>query len=294
MDAHASHSEPVVAICVVGWHYPDQFYEQLSKLAGVAIFVVSHRPAADVPPALYRYLPASCFSFEANIGYDWGCYQQFLDRGEWRKFDYIFFIHDDVIIKDSGFVAQCVAMLDQGYSVVGNGRVAPQPTDWPRLYPAAYAIAEHKPKRDFKHDGVRGSFFATTRAALEELGTFDVFWDPLRLTSGFGNWSARVSCAKFQAVCGEKCYAFLSETYCVSDYLYEFVRGGDEEGTSGPQSKFKRFAMVSITKIFTAYMKIYWQQGAFWQPLALVLLSPLIYWLSGQWLHPSAKRVLQR
>jgi hypothetical protein len=275
-------SEPRTAICVVGWHYPEHFYAELSQLPGAEIFVLSHRPTTAVPASVYAHIPPSHFSFEPNLGYDWGCYQQFLQQGEWTKFDYIFFIHDDVIIKDLHFVPRCIELLDDGYSVIGNGRVAP-PMQWPRHNPHAYAYASFKPPRDFQHDVVRGSFMATTRQALEKLQAFEVFWDRLHLTSGFGNWSTKASCAKWQYVCGDKCFGFLSEEYCISEYLHEFVRGGADETPAAIHNPPKTLIIMLITWICGIYMNVYWRKDArYWRPVVLWLLAPLIRLASSQ------------
>jgi hypothetical protein len=270
------HLQPAIAICVVGWHFQTPFYAQLSQLTDVAIYVVSHQPPAAVPSEIYAYLPPGNFVFAKNQGYDWGCFQQFLELGHWRAYDYIFFIHDDVVIKDAGFVPKCVELLDAGHSVVGNGRGAP-PLNWPRISTPCYAHATFKPAPDFVHDAVRGSFLATTRAALEKLGTFEVYWDPWQLTSGFGNWSTRASCAKWQYLCGERCFEFLSETYCESDYLLEYVRGGAEEGSEDPRDKRKRIAIAIITRLATIYMHLYWRTDARpWRAIALGMLTPFL------------------
>jgi hypothetical protein len=287
-------SEPSVAICVVGWHYPEHFYAQLSQFSDAEIFVLSHRSSAAVPASVYRHIQPSRFSFELNLGYDWGCYQQFLQKGEWVKFDYIFFVHDDVIIKSPRFVNRCIELLDAGYSVIGNGRVAP-PDQWPKIMPHVYAHASFKPPRNFKHDVVRGSFFATTRRALEKLAAFEVFWDPLHLTSGFGNWSTRATCAKWQHLCGENCFHFLSEEYCESEYLHEFVRGeADGHPTTGDHP-IKTLTIWLITRISALYMAIYWQEKAhYWQQFALWILSPLIRLVSGQQVSPALERRFAR
>lgn len=277
---------------MVGWHYPEQFYRQLSELVGVEVFVLSHRPSDAVPASIYQYIAPDRFSFEANLGYDWGCYQQFLQSNLWKKYEYIFFIHDDVLIKHTGFVDKCIELLNSGYCVIGNGRVA-APAAWPKLAPSAYAHACFKPPENFQHDVVRGSFFATTQQALEKLASFEVFWDPLHLTSGFGNWSTKASCAKWQYVCGDHCFHFLSEEYCVSDYLHEFVRGGLEQEavekdaslakpTTVITRKTKTLLIWLITQLATIYMYVYWRKGApVWRPVILRMLEPLIRFAAG-------------
>ncbi len=214
-----------VAFCIAGWHFPAPFYRELARAGGADCYVVAHRPAQSIPPEVCAAVGEARLFAEANYGYDWGCYQQFLERGLWRNYEVLFFMHDDIRVKDWGFVDACIERLERGASVVGNGRQAP-PAAWPARFPQSYAHAAWLPPRDFVHDTVRGSFFAATRRALEALGAFEVFWDRRRLSSGFGNWSLRASCARWQQRCGPRCFDFLSEEFCRSDYLEEMVRGG--------------------------------------------------------------------
>lgn len=276
-----STKDKFVAICIAGWHYNEEFYAQISQLPVAGIFVVSHRPPNLIPPYLYSYISPKQIFFEHNFGYDWGCYQQFLARKTWRNFETIFFMHDDLVIKDNSFTDRCIELL-QDYAVVGNGRVS-EKRDYPDTYPESYAHSSWKPpSRSFQHSAVRGSFFSTTREALQRLGKFEVFWDPLRLTSGFGNWSTRASCGKWEYILGENCFGFLAESYRESEYLLELERGGVGEIGRQVNSLRKQRQIQMIRDIARKFMSIYWkEQPVLSRILAISLLTPVIKVLSG-------------
>ncbi|MBX3011963.1 MAG: hypothetical protein KF832_10680 [Caldilineaceae bacterium] len=275
-----------IAICVTGWHFEEPFYRQLAQVEHADIFIIAHKPALQIPAYLQQYVQTARILVEANLGYDWGCYQQFLNKVAWHNYDYVFFIHDDVTIKDLGFIERSIALLHTDHLVIGNGRVAPK-RKWADEAPQCYAHASWKPARDAQHDVVRGSFFATTRQGLELLQCFEVFWDPLRLTSGFGNWSTKASCAKWEHRYGENCFGFLSEEYCHSQYLEEHVRGN-----TMPAAKSARLSMSTVllrlaTRVCGMYTTAYWQwQRTGTKPFSLLLLKRLVRFFSGN--HQSA------
>jgi len=273
-------SNPSIAICIAGWHYGPDFYAHIANLNLAQIFVISHKQPDEVPDYVFKYFQKEQFFFESNYGYDWGCYQQFLAKGLWRHFDYIFFIHDDITITDDGFIEACISLLNAGHSVIGNGRVAPK-NAWPNLVPQAYAHAVWKPpNRAFRHDVVRGSFFATSRADLEKLGAFEVYWDPYHLSSNFGNWSTRASCARWEYFCGENCFQFLSENYCESDYIVESIRGG--QGITEIDSPIRKAAIHLIRSSFNLYMTMHWREhSALAKTILLKLMTPYVRRVSG-------------
>lgn len=213
-----------LAICVAGWRFTADVYRRLQAVEDADLYVVAHRPVTAVPADLFTYVPRQNVLFAPNLGYDWGCYQQFLEWAAWQEYATICFMHDDVEIRSGQLFERCRGLLGGGCSVVGNGRVAARQA-WPRLAPHSYAHASWLPDPDFVHDVVRGSFFMTTRPALVALDHFEVYWDPWRLTSGFGNWSTKATCAKWEARLGPDCFGFLSESYLSSPYLVEHVRG---------------------------------------------------------------------
>jgi hypothetical protein len=248
-----------IAFCITGWHYPTDFYTQIKNIPGVDIFVISHKPIKSLPDFVLKTLPAERVLVKPNYGYDWGCFQQFLETHSWQSYDYIFFMHDDISILNLGFVDACIELLGEGYSVVGNGRPFDK-RDWPRTHALYYAHASWQlPSLSFEHDVVRGSFFATRKDVLEKMGSFEVFWDRFHLNVGFGNYSLLATSGKFGAVFGEKTFAYLSEAYRTSPYIIEFERGEDTRENKSEEKKdrrylFNHFFMPWYKKLSNAYI----------------------------------------
>jgi len=216
-----------IAICVTGWHFGYEFYSQICQLQDTDVFIVSHKKRSSIPRFIFELFPENHILIRKNIGYDWGCYQQFLETGIWKNYQYVFFMHDDVKILDLGFVDESIHLLTSGCTFVGNGRNSDK-QDWPKTHLACYAHSSWKPPSlSFQHDTMRGSFFVTTSNTLQKLGKFEVFWDRFGLTIRFGNWSLISSGGKMQALFGDKAFGFLSNNYLTSSFIEEYERGGN-------------------------------------------------------------------
>jgi len=249
-----------IAFCVTGWHFSAVFYTQIKAIPGVDLFVVSHQPRESIPEAILEILPAEKLLIKPNYGYDWGCFQQFLETNLWQAYDYLFFMHDDIRIVNPAFVQACIKLLEQGYSVVGNGQPFTK-KDWPKTHTAYYAHAAWQlPSLNFEHAVVRGSFFATRKEVLTKMKSFEVFWDRLRLTIGFGNYSLMATSGKFGEIFGEKAFVFLAETYRASPYIIEFERGEDTtEDQPTKENKDQRYLLNHLfmpwfNRLSTAYV----------------------------------------
>lgn len=214
-----------LCFCIAGWAFDEAVYARLRE-AGADLFAVCHHLPPEAAGRLGRYLPQERILRRPNLGYDWGCYQQFLQRGEWRRYEAVFFLHDDLEIYSLDFIPHALELLQAGAAVVGNGLNHPA-TAWPRTHTQCYAHSRWlPPSLDFEHQTVRGSFFAASAPALERVEAFEVFWDPRRIQIRFGNHSQIATCGKFQQGCGEGCFAFLGQEYRRSPYLLEQERGG--------------------------------------------------------------------
>jgi hypothetical protein len=230
-----------IAFCITGWHYPVNFYKQVTSMPGIDIFVISHKPLKDLPNSILKILPNKNIIVRPNYGYDWGCFQQFVETSIWQSYDYIFFMHDDINILDTSFVSACIALLEQGYAVVGNGRPF-EKLDWPSTHTAYYAHASWRlPSLQLEHGVVRGSFFATKKDVLEKLKSFEVFWDRLHLSIGFGNYSLIATSGKFGEMYGKKAFAYLSKVNRASPYIVEFERGQDTEKNKSPKKPDRHY-----------------------------------------------------
>jgi len=215
-----------ICFCLAGWHFERAMLKLLAELPGADTYIVSHRPLEQVPSFVTGQLAHDRLLCFPNLGYDWGCYQQFINTNIWRQYDVIFFMHDDLLIQDLAFVGHALELLDGGFHVIGNGRNSSF-YDWPHRQPYSYAHSHWiPPSLEFLHDTVRGSFLALPKDALARLGSFEVFWDPFHMSVGWGNRSLIASSGKMQFLFGEKTFAFLSDDYLVSDYIEEMERGG--------------------------------------------------------------------
>jgi hypothetical protein len=162
-------------------------------------------------------------------------------------------MHDDLTIKDIGFVEACVALMRGGYKVIGNGRNS-RKLDFLVTHLHAYAHSSWMPPSvSFRHDTVRGSFFGTSREVLEKVRSFEVFWDRFHLHIRFGNWSLLSTCGKLQWLFGEKTFGFLSEDYRRSPFIVEEERGGPNSRTRRKVKKLER----EIVKRFDATCRRY-------------------------------------
>lgn len=252
-------------VCVAGWHFHGDVFEAVGALRrafDATVYVVSHRPLGEVPPGVFRIVGEDRVLARPNLGYDWGCYQQFLETGLWRAHPYVFFMHDDVVVRDIAFVPASIARLEGGARFVGNGRNAAK-DDWPATHAHCYAHAAVRPPGPaFRHPTVRGSFLATTREALDGLGAFEVFWDPLRISDRYGNWSVVATGARMAVRFGPDCVAFLSDTSLESDHLVELVRG-DPAADRPPASQSRPAALAMAWQVALArrYMRLCWSPG---------------------------------
>jgi hypothetical protein len=214
-------------VCIVGWHFTPDVYQKLAAVSGLKLFVLSHKSGGETPAWLNKLVGTENIFYRPNLGYDWGAYQQFIESGVYRDFSHLFFLHDDVQIKDVRFIEACEALLAQGHKIVGNGKNSDCCNWFKMMAPAVYAHSNWLPADAFFcHKTVRGSFWATTREVIDRIAPLEIFWDRFHLADGFGNHSLIATCGKAEWLFGEKCFAFLGETYLESRFITEAVRGG--------------------------------------------------------------------
>jgi hypothetical protein len=265
---------PDCVFCVLGWHFHRPVLEQLAGIARGVVYILSHRPAGDVPGFVSGLIQADHIITRPNIGYDWGGYQQFLETGVWRNYRYVFFLHDDLIISDTGFVERCIGMLEDGRKVIGNGLI--RQDHWPQSRVECYAHASWgPPPTKWRHRVIRGSFIATKRESLEILNGFDVFWDRFRLSIGFGNWSLVATCGKMQRVFGSEFVGYLGDSYGVSPYVTELQAGGISE----EENRRRRRRSSVLAAIFKMCARAYvWCRRSPWR-MPLGVFPGLPVWL---------------
>jgi hypothetical protein len=159
-----------LAVVAGGWHWPAHFFQQAARIfSGADLFVVAHRnpelkivreekrevlasvtgPLGALDRELYSAFPSIPDLLRLNWTYeeapntvgDWGFFNQWLDRHDFRKYDVILNCHDDTYLRGPAFP------LDGDWLILGNGTY-PQAPD-------AY---------------VRGSFEFWKREMLEMIG----------------------------------------------------------------------------------------------------------------------------
>jgi hypothetical protein len=212
---------------VAGWHLGVDVFRRL-KVGGIPnVHLASHRTWNEIPAEVVEAVGAERVHVFPNLGYDWGAFRQFCDAGLHRDFEYVIFMHDDVEILDPRLFDAAITQLVDGAAVVGNGRNSER-NDWVSLgegHSYAHAV-ELPPHLGFAHETVRGSFFAMRSRTIDELGGFDVFWDPFHLMVETGNLSLIATCSRIAARHGDRAFAFLGDADCRSEFLIEAVRGG--------------------------------------------------------------------
>ena len=204
----------------------NELVDRLDTIPGVRLYLLCHRSEGDVPGPIRDRL-GDRLPLRPNLGYDWGACQQFIAAGIHRRHRYVAFMHDDVELLDDELFAAAIRRLDEGATVVGNGRNNAV-RDWHEAgesHAYAHSMAS-PPPRGFRHDTVRGSFLALRSATIDEIGGFEIFWDPYRLMLETGNFSLVATAAKLAQLGGPRAFEFLSEESLRSDYLIEEVRGG--------------------------------------------------------------------
>lgn len=169
-------------------------------------------------------------------------------------------MHDDLKIHDLGFVEEARKLL-KSHAVIGNGRGQGSVSfSGVRSHPYAYAHSSWKPDTfDFQHHTVRGSFFATTRSVIEQLRSFEVYWDPFKIFIEFGNWSTKATCGKIEAVFGQDSFGYLSDVFGHSKYITEYIRG-EEGGDLDQSTDFKRYFYKLLKRLSRVYLEIYYRE----------------------------------
>lgn len=227
-----------VKFIVVGWHF-DSFSDLVQKLKllnesneELDVFWSCHREPSQTIKENFSY------KVFPNLGLEDGAYQQALDFLNIPDETILFLIHDDLLIKDFGFIEESMLKLSQGYAFVGNGRNYPAYIDLNKLVRGKNIMEFIKPEAQHLFNKsetvltIRESYMCTTRKYLKDIYDFEVVWEEPQPDvngnyhiGGIGNLQQSLLGYKINRVFGPNKVSYLSDTYQDSHYLYEYARG---------------------------------------------------------------------
>lgn len=206
--------------CLLGWHFYEEFYENIYKAEGKK-YIISHRPhefLAGLP--FYAKIQSDVFCCE-NRGLEWGGYQQFNAMKLYEPYDFVIYCHDDLIIKDTGFVnALRQKFTDPKVKVVGNGRNG---SDWEFRYEKYKFRMPYAEADDFLVRTVRGSFFAARTEIFKTIENFPVQHRSKKMSGG--NIALRSFGYLVSKHFGREAIAYLADEHLETKYLVEMRRG---------------------------------------------------------------------
>jgi hypothetical protein len=212
-----------MCFCVLGWHYPDDFYERLYQIP-LDTFVISHRDAGYLAgrPLLERI--RSDLHIMPNEGLDWGGYEQFNELIDLSRYDVVIYCHDDIEIKSTAFPAAVVEKLrDPRVMVVGNGNNG---ADSEFRYGKYRHVMRWRDDDEFLVRTVRGSFFAARTEMFDRIGGFPVEWAASEKKMKKGNVSLRNFGYIVTKTYGREAIDYLEpESWLETRYLIEMRRG---------------------------------------------------------------------
>ena len=251
-----------IQFIIVGWHFAHkEWNENLKELNdandNINVFWSCHQEPTDYIKENFDH------KVFFNAAEECGAYQQAIDYLDLEDDTVCFFIHDDMIVKDWGFIQICINYLEQGYKVIGNGRDYNDNIDPMKVCNKGIGISEEfdgatlkdyvKPENKHLFDRplnivkVRHSFMCIKYKDVKAIGGFEpckeAYIPPLfkkdewcendephyrgsKGLSSFGNIFPALNCYKMNKVFGHQKIAWLSQTYVDSKYLYECQRGG--------------------------------------------------------------------
>jgi hypothetical protein len=231
-----------------GWHYDreEECYDGLKQLEKdnefIKVFWACHKePTEYVKKNFdYKYFP--------EIGLSDTKYQQALDHLNIPDDEYVFFMHDDIVIKNWEFINVCINYLNQGYKVVGNGLNYADPFDpfkeptdkWKNI--KDYKVPtwlqgkryidlvkkenQHLFDRQQTSATVKLAFLCMKRGDLRSVGDFEPTYEFIEKPIGPpGNITQSLLGYKLTRVFGPQTFAYLGNDYSDSDFIYECLRG---------------------------------------------------------------------
>ncbi len=199
-----------------------------------------------------------------NGAEEMGSYQQAVDYLELDDYDICFFLHDDMVVNDWGFIEECINKLDNGFKLIGNGK-NPGFKAYDPFYKIDVGISEEFDNKcgvDYVKDEnrhlfegklemnmARVSFMCMRYKTVKEIGGFEpreeAYVSPSVNDNGkpyyrgsedladtktgglsvFGNLFPNLTVYKVNKIFGKESITWLSDSYRDSKYLHECERG---------------------------------------------------------------------
>lgn len=212
-----------LCICVLGWHFPDEFYERLYEIP-IEKHIVSHRDASYLDGRPLGARIANDVHVRPNAGLDWGGYHQFNELVDLSRYDAVIYCHDDITIKDTTFPALVAERFrDEHLKVIGNGNNG---VDSEFRFGKYRHIMRSPEDDDFVVRTVRGSFFAARTDVFDQIGNFPVEWEASERKMKKGNVSLRNFGYAVTKAFGVESISYLEpESWLETRYLIEMRRG---------------------------------------------------------------------
>ena len=152
-----------LAIVAGGWHWPVDFFVKVARQTpGADLFAVAHRspdlpvvweekfdilakaigPLADLDRELYSFIPSIVqlrglgwdYSEEPNTVGDWGFFNQWLEKHDYRKYDVILSCHDDTYLveRERSVFDHLAGANVSNWLLLANGRYPQAPPAYVR------------------------------------------------------------------------------------------------------------------------------------------------------------------
>jgi len=238
-----------IKFIVLGWYY--EKYKNL--IDGLLELKKENNEIFDVFYACHKKPPKIIkdnfdYKLFENKGLEWGGYQQAYEYLNFEDDDVLFFINDDLEIKDWNFINVCMEKL-QTYKAVGNGQnygyymdpqsiITPGNNSYPEnIIPWGSITKWIEEVRDenkhifdepLEHRTIRGSFLCIEASTLKDIGGFEVAncpYEDLDKSQGWGNISLNMFGYKVAKLFGNGSITYLSDEYANSKYIFEYTRG---------------------------------------------------------------------
>ena len=237
-----------IKFIVLGWYYDkykdliDGLLELKNENDFIDVFYSCHKEPPKIIKDNFDYK-----SFE-NKGLEWGGYQQAYEHLDFDDDDVLFFLNDDLDIKDWNFINVCIEKL-KTHKAVGNGQnysfsmdpqsiITPGNNSYPENIIPWGSVTKwidevrdenkHIFDTELSHQTIRGSFICIGAKALKEIGGFEVANCPyahLDKTQQWGNISLNMFGYKISRIFGNGSITYLSNEYANSKYIFEYTRG---------------------------------------------------------------------